>query len=147
MKRPKGTKRTQISVLRSRWFLILLKNSCIIRLMLKYFIQSNNLYSVEEYKLNKILDDVNQRINKVALSTVIYFKVIKDTEYNDRFLQLYISKMGIDFDAKIEDTFAQLQALFGEITKIENRVDCYAITILLKEGLKEEIDLNEKTGF
>lgn len=147
MKRPKGTKRTQISVLRSRWLLILLKNSCIIRLMLKYFIQSNNLYSVEEYKLNKILDDVNQRINKVALSTVIYFKVIKDTEYNDRFLQLYISKMGTDFDAKIEDTFAQLQALFGEITKVENRLDCYAITILLKEGLKEEIDLNEKTGF
>lgn len=147
MKRPKGTKRTQISVLRSRWLLILLKNSCIIRLMLKYFIQSNNLYSVEEYKLNKILDDVNQRINKVALSTVIYFKVIKDTEYNDRFLQLYISKMGTDFDAKIEDTFAQLQALFGEITKVENRVDCYAITILLKEGLKEEIDLNDKTGF
>ena len=147
MKRPKGTKRTQISVLRSRWFLILLKNSCIIRLMLKYFIQSNNLYSVEEYKLNKILDDVNQRINKVALSTVIYFKVIKDTEYNDRFLQLYIAKMGTDFDAKIEDTFAQLQALFGEITKVENRVDCFAITILLKEGLKEEIDLNEKTGF
>lgn len=147
MKRPKGTKRTQISVLRSRWLLILLKNSCIIRLMLKYFIQSNNLYSVEEYKLNKILDDVNQRINKVALSTVIYFRVIKDTEYNDRFLQLYISKMGTDFDAKIEDTFPQLQALFGEITKIENRVDCYAITILLKEGLKEEIDLNEKTGF
>lgn len=147
MKRPKGTKRTQISVLRSRWFLILLKNSCIIRLMLKYFIQSNNLYSVEEYKLNKILDDVNQRINKVALSTVIYFKVIKDTEYNDRFLQLYIAKMGTDFDAKIEDTFAQLQALFGEITKVENRVDCFAITILLKEGLQEEIDLNEKTGF
>lgn len=147
MKRPEGTKRTQISVLRSRWLLILLKNSCIIRLMLKYFIQSNNLYSVEEYKLNKILDDVNQRINKVALSTVIYFKVIKDTEYNDRFLQLYISKMGTDFDAKIEDTFAQLQALFGEITKVENRLDCYAITILLKEGLKEEIDLNDKTGF
>ena len=147
MKRPKGTKRTQISVLRSRWLLILLKNSCIIRLMLKYFIQSNNLYSVEEYKLNKILDDVNQRINKVALSTVIYFKVIKDTEYNDRFLQLYISKMGTDFDSKIEDTFGQLQALFGEITKVENRVDCFAITILLKEGLKEEIDLNEKTGF
>lgn len=147
MKRPEGTKRTQISVLRSRWFLILLKNSCIIRLMLKYFIQSNNLYSVEQYKLNKILDDVNQRINKVALSTVIYFKVIKDTEYNDRFLQLYISKMGTDFDSRIEDTFGQLQALFGEITKVENRVDCYAITILLKEGLKEEIDLNEKTGF
>lgn len=147
MKRPKGTKRTQISILRSRWLLILLKNSCIIRLMLKYFIQSNNLYSVEEYKLNKILDDVNQRINKVALSTVIYFKVVKDTEYNDRFLQLYISKMGTDFDAKIEDTFGQLQALFGEITKVENRLDCYAITILLKEGLKEEIDLNEKTGF
>lgn len=147
MKRPKGTKRTQISVLRSRWLLILLKNSCIIRLMLKYFIQSNNLYSVEQYKLNKILDDVNQRINKVALSTVIYFKVIKDTEYNDRFLQLYISKMGTDFDSRIEDTFGQLQALFGEITKVENRVDCYAITILLKEGLKEEIDLNEKTGF
>lgn len=147
MKRPKGTKRTQISVLRSRWFLILLKNSCIIRLMLKYFIQSNNLYSVEEYKLNKILDDVNQRINKVALSSVIYFKVVKDNEYNDRFLELYIAKMGTDFDAKIEDTFGQLQALFGEITKVENRVDCYAITILLKEGLKEEIDLNEKTGF
>jgi energy-coupling factor transporter ATP-binding protein EcfA2 len=147
MKRPEGTKRTQISVLRSRFLLILWKNSCIIRLMLKYFIQSNNLYNLEEYKINKILDNVNQRINKVALSSVIYFKVIKDAEYNDRFLQLYIAKMGTDFDAKIEDTFGQLQALFGEITKVENRVNCYAITILLKEGLKEEIDLNDKTGF
>lgn len=147
MKRPEGTKRTQISVLRSRFLLILWKNSCIIRLMLKYFIQSNNLYNLEEYKINKILDNVNQRINKVALSSVIYFKVIKDDEYNDRFLQLYIAKMGTDFDSKIEDTFGQLQALFGEITKVENRVDCYAITILLKEGLKEEIDLNDKTGF
>lgn len=147
MKRPEGTKRTQISVLRSRFLLILWKNSCIIRLMLKYFIQSNNLYNLEQYKINKILDNVNQRINKVALSSVIYFKVVKDNEYNDRFLELYIAKMGTDFDAKIEGTFGQLQALFGEITKIENRVDCYAITILLKEGLKEEIDLNDKTGF
>lgn len=147
MKRPEGTKRTQISVLRSRFLLILWKNSCIIRLMLKYFIQSNNLYNLEQYKINKILDNVNQRINKVALSSVIYFKVVKDNEYNDRFLELYIAKMGTDFDAKIEDTFGQLQALFGEITKVENRVDCYAITILLKEGLKEEIDLNDKTGF
>lgn len=147
MKRPEGTKRTQISVLRSRFLLILWKNSCIIRLMLKYFIQSNNLYNLEQYKINKILDNVNQRINKVALSSVIYFKVVKDNEYNDRFLELYIAKMGTDFDVKIEDTFGQLQALFGEITKVENRVDCYAITILLKEGLKEEIDLNDKTGF
>lgn len=147
MKRPEGTKRTQISVLRSRFLLILWKNSCIIRLMLKYFIQSNNLYNLEQYKINKILDNVNQRINKVALSSVIYFKVVKDNVYNDRFLELYIAKMGTDFDAKIEDTFGQLQALFGEITKVENRVDCYAITILLKEGLKEEIDLNDKTGF
>ena len=31
--------------------------------------------------------------------------------------------------------------------RLENRVDRYFITILLKEGKKEEIDLNEKTGF
>lgn len=147
MKRPEGTKRTQVLKLRNRLMLMFLRNSGSIRWRLKYYIQSNNLYNLEEYKINKILDNVNQRINKVALSSVIYFKVVKDEEYNDKILYLYIAKMGADFDAKIEDTFGQLQSLFGEITKVENRLDCYAITILLKEGLKEEIDLNEKTGF
>lgn len=147
MKRPEGTKRTQVLKLRNRLMLMFLKNSGSIRWRLKYYIQSNNLYNLEEYKINKILDNVNQRINKVALSSVIYFKVVKDEEYNDKILYLYIAKMGADFDTKIEDTFGQLQSLFGEITKVENRLNCYAITILLKEGLKEEIDLNEKTGF
>lgn len=147
MKRPKGTKRTRIFRLRNGLFLGFLKNGGSIRGRLKYYIQNNKLYSVEEYKLNKVFDDVNQRISKVALSTVIYFKVEKDEEYNDKILHLYIAKMGADFDSKIKNTFGQLQALFGEITKVENRVDCYFITILLKEGIKEEIDLNEKTGF
>ena len=147
MKRPKGTKRTQVLKLRNRLMLMFLKNSGSIRWKLKYYIQNNNLYNLEEYKINKILDNVNQRINKVALSSVIYFKVVKDEEYNDKILHLYIAKMGADFDSKIKDTFGQLQALFGEITKVENRVDCYFITILLKEEIKDEVDLNEKTGF
>lgn len=143
----KKWKKTRISHLRNRWLLILFKNTKIIRLKLKYFIQSNNLYSVEDFKISKLLAGANQKVNKVALSSIIFFKKEEDEEFNDIFLNLKIKKMGAEFDSRIPDTIEQLQALFGPVEKNENNWDHYLIKILAKKGDDKVVYMDEQMIF
>lgn len=142
----KKWKKTRIAYLRNRWFLLLFKNSKSIRLKLKYFIQTNNLYSVEEFKISKLLAGANQKVNKVSLSSIIFFRKEEDEEFKDVFLNIKIKKMGSDFDSKIQNTFEQVQALFGEIQIKENNWDHYYIQILTKKG-DEKVVYLEKNMF
>lgn len=143
----KNWKKTKISHLRNRWLLILFKNSNFLRLKLKYFIQTNNLYSTEEFKISKLLAGANQKINKVALSSIIYFQKEIDEEFSDVFLNIKIKKMGADFDSRIPDTIEQIQALFGPVEQNENNWDHHFLKILLKKGDDKVVLIGENMFF
>lgn len=98
-----------------------------VRFKLKYFIQMNLLYAVEE---EKELKD-NQRLRKVAISTKIKFKKYKID--NNTYLLLRLMKAAADFDDRLENSVDKLATLFGEIKEIGNYAKYYEIKIVIKE--------------
>lgn len=124
-------KTTDISKLVAKRKLNLYKKSNV-RFKLKYFIQMNLLYAVEEEK--EIKD--NQRLKKVAISTKIKFKKYKVD--NNVYLLLRLMKASAEFDNRLEDSIDKLASLFGEIKEIGNYAKYYEVKIVIKEN-KEKL--------
>ena len=122
---------TGISKLVGRRKLDLYKKSNI-RFKLKYFIQMNLLYAVEDEK--EIKD--NQRLKKVAISTKIKFKKYRVDE--NVYLLLRLMKASAEFDDRLENSIDKLASLFGEIKEIANYAKYYEIKIVIKEN-KEKL--------
>lgn len=99
-----------------------------VRFKLKYFIQMNLLYAVEEEK--EIKD--NQRLKKVAISTKIKFKKYKVD--NNVYLLLRLMKASAEFDDRLESSIDKLASLFGEIKEIGNYAKYYEVKIVVKEN-------------
>lgn len=118
---------TDISKLVSKRKLNLYKKSNLIRFKLKYFIQLNLLFAVEEEK--EIKD--NQRLKKVSISTQIKFK--KYRVDNNTYLLLRLMKAGAEFDDRLENSVDKLATLFGEIKEIGNFAKYYEVKIVIKE--------------
>lgn len=118
---------TDISKLVGKRKLNLYKKSNLIRFKLKYFIQLNLLYAVEE---EKELKD-NQRLRKVAISTKIKFKKYKID--NNVYLLLRLMKASADFDDRLENSIDKLASLFGEIKEIANHSKYYEVKLIIKE--------------
>lgn len=98
-----------------------------IRFKLKYFIQMNLLFAVEEEK--EIKD--NQRLKKVSISTKIKFKKYKVD--NNVYLLLRLMKASADFDDRLENSIDKLASLFGEIKEVANYAKYYEVKIVIKE--------------
>jgi len=98
-----------------------------VRFKLKYFIQMNLLYAVEDEK--EIKD--NQRLKKVAISTKIKFKKYKID--SNVYLLLRLMKASADFDDRLENSIDKLASLFGEIKEIANHSKYYEVKIVIKE--------------
>ena len=103
-----------------------------VRFKLKYFIQMNLLYAVEDEK--EIKD--NQRLKKVAISTKIKFKKYKID--NNVYLLLRLMKASAEFDDRLENSIDKLASLFGEIKEIANYAKYYEVKIVIKEN-KEKL--------
>lgn len=121
-------RKTSISKLVGKRKLKLYKKSKLIRFKLKYFIQLNFLYSVEE---EKELKD-NQRLRKVSIATEIKFKKYKVDE--NIYLLLRLMKSSADFDDKLDPAIDKLASLFGEIKEIANYAKYYEVKIVIKEN-------------
>lgn len=103
------------------------KKSRFTRFKLKYFIQLNFLYSVEE---EKELKD-NQRLRKIAIATEIKFKKYKVD--NNVYLLLRLMKSSASFDDNLDSAIDKLASLFGEIKEVANYAKYYEIKIIIKE--------------
>lgn len=103
-----------------------------VRFKLKYFIQMNLLYAVEDEK--EIKD--NQRLKKVAISTKIKFKKYKIDE--NVYLLLRLMKASAEFDDRLENSIDKLASLFGEIKEFGNYAKYYEVKIVIKEN-KEKL--------
>lgn len=122
---------TDISKLVGKRKLDLYKKSNV-RFKLKYFIQMNLLYAVEDEK--EIKD--NQRLKKVAISTKIKFKKYKVDE--NVYLLLRLMKASAEFDDRLENSIDKLASLFGEIKEFGNYAKYYEVKIVIKEN-KEKL--------
>lgn len=118
---------TDLTKLVGKRKLNLYKKSNLVRFKLKYFLQLNLLYAVEEEK--EIKD--NQRLKKVAISTQIKFKKYKID--SNVYLLLRLMKASADFDDRLENSIDKLASLFGEIKEIGNYAKYYEVKIVIKE--------------
>ena len=123
---------TDISKLVGKRKLNLYKKSNLVRFKLKYFIQLNLLYAVEDEK--EIKD--NQRLKKIAISTKIKFKKYKVDK--NVYLLLRLMKASAEFDDRLESSVDKLASLFGEIKEIANYAKYYEVKIVIKEN-KEKL--------
>lgn len=103
------------------------KKSRFTRFKLKYFIQLNFLYSVDEEK--EIKD--NQRIRKIAIATEIKFKKYKVDD--NVYLLLRLMKSSASFDDNLDSAIDKLASLFGEIKEVANYAKYYEVKIVIKE--------------
>lgn len=108
------------------------KKSRFTRFKLKYFIQLNFLYSVEE---EKELKD-NQRLRKIAIATEIKFKKYKVD--GNVYLLLRLLKSSASFDDNLDSAIDKLASLFGEIKEVANYAKYYEVKIVIKEN-KEKL--------
>lgn len=108
------------------------KKSRLVRLKLKYFVQLNSLYSVEE---EKELKD-NQRLRKIAIATEIKFKKYKVDD--NVYLLLRLMKSSASFDDNLDSAIDKLASLFGEIKEVANYAKYYEVKIVIKEN-KEKL--------
>ena len=125
-------RKTSISKLVGKRKLNFYKKSRLTRFKLKYFIQLNSLYSVEE---EKELKD-NQRLRKIAIATEIKFKKYK-VEGNV-YLLLRLLKSSAAFDDNLDPAIDKLASLFGQIKEVANFPKYYEVKIVIKEA-KENV--------
>ena len=104
------------------------KKSRLVRFKLKYFIQGNLLYFVEEEK--EIKD--NQRLRKIAIATEIKFKKYKVD--NNVYLLLRLMKSSASFDDNLDSAIDKLASLFGQIKEVANYPRYYQVKIVIKEA-------------
>lgn len=108
------------------------KKSKLNRFKLKYFIQANLLYFVEEEKEIKN----NQRLRKIAIATEIKFKKYKVEE--NIYLLLRLMKSSANFDDNLDPAIDKLASLFGQIKEVANFPKYYEVKIVIKEA-KENV--------
>lgn len=138
----------KLKKIHNRFVLSAYSRSRSIRLRLKYFIQSNELYLIDEVKQLKNVEGVEQRLNKVQLSLEIKYEV-KKNEFGDKILSIQLMKKGSRLDDKIHDLGSQLQSLFnGKLLEKNNELKYVEYVILYKESKEQEIcDLSEEVYF
>lgn len=137
--------KTRLKKLKKGLVLSAYKNSPFIRQRMKYFLQVNELYRVEEQKLRVNDNNVVGGKSEVQYSSEISWKKEKN-EYGDVILIVRIKKDGSNLEPRVEDSLSRLQSLFGAemISKISMK-NYFEIKLLYKESdYREEIDVMEE---
>ena len=136
--------RTKLKKLKKGYVLDAYNNSPFIRQKMKYFLQVNDLYKVEEQKLRVNDSNVVGGKSEIQLSLRVSWKKEKN-EFGDLILIVRIHKNGSVLESRIENAIPKLQAIFGPIISKENSAKYYEVRLFLKQtDWKEEIDLNEE---
>lgn len=130
--------KVKLNKLHNRAFLKAFRRSTI-RYKLKYFLQANDLYLIDEIKQLKKIEGIDQRLNKVQLSVEIKYKT-KKNEHNDTLLILHLLKTGSSLDDKLHDLDGQLQSLFNsKLLQKNNEIGFVEYILLYKENTEQEV--------
>lgn len=119
-----------------------------IKMKMKYFLQANQLYLIDEIKGVQVVENVSQRINKVQVSVVIRYKKIKN-EHGDTILLVRLLKTGSGLDNRLTELGGQLQSLIGgEMLSKSNDINHVEYEILMKKNKEKTVyDLNEVVNY
>lgn len=122
-----------------------MKSKGTIRSKLKYLIQTNELYLVDEIKQLKNVHGIEHKLNKIQLSVEVIYEVSKN-EFGEKILNIKFLKTGSQLDDRLIDLNSQLQSLFkGKMLERRNEIDYVEYILLYKENKeKEHYDLNKK---
>lgn len=132
---------TRLRKLEKGFKLKIYKRSPFIRQRMKYFIQANDLYKVEEQKVRVNDSNVVGGKSEIQLSLEVSWKKEKN-EYGDLILIIKLHKDGSVLESRIEDSIPKLQALFGKIISQVNAEKYYEVRLFLKQSdYREEIDV------
>lgn len=135
---------TRLRKLEKGFKLKIYKNSPFIRQKMKYFLQANDLYKVEEQKVRVNDNNVVGGKSEIQLSLEVSWKKEKN-EYGDLILIIKLHKDGSVLESRIEDSIPKLQALFGKIISQVNSEKYYEVRLFLKQSdYREEIDVMEE---
>lgn len=132
---------TRLRKLQKGFKLKMYKRSPFIRQRMKYFLQANDLYIVEEQKLRVNDNNVVGGKSEIQLSLEVSWKKEKN-EFGDLILIVKLHKDGSILESRIEDSISKLQALFGKIISKVNSEKFYEVRLFLKQSdYREEIDV------
>lgn len=129
----------------SKLWIYLFKNGST-RMKLKYFIQVNKLYLLEEGTFPKPSDSLLRASNnRVTISSKVEWKRLRN-EYNDVILRLRFYRQGsVIIDNKLLDFGPQLEALFkADLLDSNNFRDYVEYNLLVKESANETYYINDE---
>lgn len=133
--------RTRLKKLQKGFVLDAYKNSPFIRQKMKFFLQVNDLYKVEEQKLRVSDSNVVGGKSEIQLSLRVSWKKEKN-EYGDVILTIRIHKDGSVLESRIDSAIPKLQSIFGKIISQVNAEKYYEVRLFLKQSdYREEIDV------
>lgn len=136
--------RTRLKKLQKGFVLDAYNNSPFIRQKMKYFLQVNDLYKVEEQKLRVSDSNVVGGKSEIQLSLRVSWKKEKN-EIGDVILTIRIHKDGSVLESRIDSAIPKLQSIFGKIISQVNSVKYYEVKVFLnKKDIREEIDIMEE---
>lgn len=143
---------TRLRKLKKGFILNAYKDSYFIRQRMKYFLQVNDLYKVEEQKVRVNDNNFVGGKSEIQLSLRVSWKKEKN-EFGDTILIVKIHKDGSVLESRIENAIPKLQTIFGPIISKSNSEKFYEVRLFLKQkdcreriNITEEIEMNPE-GF
>ena len=135
---------TRLRKLKKGFVLNAYKESFLIRQRMKYFLQVNDLYKVEEQKVRVNDNNFVGGKSEIQLSLRVSWKKEKN-EFGDTILIVKIHKDGSVLESRIENAIPKLQSIFGPIISKANSAKYYEVRLFLKQtDCREEIDITEE---
>lgn len=132
---------TRLRKLKKGFVLNAYKESFLIRQRMKYFLQVNDLYKVEEQKVRVNDNNFVGGKSEIQLSLRVSWKKEKN-EFGDTILIVKIHKDGSVLESRIENAIPKLQSIFGPIISKSNSAKYYEVRLFLKQtDCREEIDI------
>lgn len=124
--------------LHNRYVLRGFKNS-IIFYKLKYLIQTNKLYEIDQFTKHVIVENHKQTKKRIEISSIIKYQVSKN-EFGDKILELRLMKSGSKIDEKLLNLTSQIQSLFNsELLSKSNEIGYVSYQLLYKRAKNEEV--------
>lgn len=129
--------------LQTRHVLRWLSRAPSIYLKLKYLIQANNLYEIDQFTKN-VVNMSNKKTKKRIQFAAVMKYVISENSFGDKILDIMILKSGSKMDDKFLTLGGQIQSLFNsELLSKTNEIGYVSYKLLYKRSKNSDIcDLN-----
>src|SRR5574340_1102935 len=125
--------------LQTRHVLRWLSRAPSIYLKLKYLIQANNLYEIDQFTKNVVNVSNKKTKKRIQFAAVIKY-VVSENSFGDKILDIMILKSGSKMDDKFLTLGGQIQSLFNsELLSKTNEIGYVSYKLLYKRSKNSDI--------